>query len=390
MKGRTFTLRAPFARRMPDPGFAKTLGISRHILFVPANEVPEGLPLDPNPREQNLNKAVYKDLRKSLLEEEGEPGTFHLKHKGITMVAADVSPDGADDQYSVTFDEGQGIVDGGHSYSLIVDARSNGESIPEEQFVKFEVLVNLPMEWIPEIAGGLNTSVQVQPMSLDNLRDRFQFLKAAMEDEPYAGQIAWKENAEGQYDARDIISFLYAFNVFAFPSTEEKHPVEAYSSKAKVLEHFQKNQDQYKRLLPILTDILVLHDKVQKEGRDLYNDSGGRGGKLHFVEQRKRGQFDFPFIDDKGQFRLVDGALYPILASFRWMVDVDADAGEVGWRGGFGAVLDLWNELGAELMRMTSQAGNELGRNPNALGKSRNHWSNLHSKVAMRQMMSQA
>jgi hypothetical protein len=346
------------------------------------------MPLDPNPRAQNTNRRVYQDVRASLLNEEGEPGTFHLKHKGITIVADRVHRvDDSSDAYEITFGEGQGIIDGGHSYRLITDMLKKGEEIPDGQHVKVEVLTNLPPDWIPEIAGGLNTSVQVQPMSLDNLKGRFKELQGILKDEPYASKIAWKENEGGEFDARDIISLLYCFNVFEFPNNGEKQPTEAYSYKAKVLDHFEKNPAQYHRLSPILKDILKLHDTIGMHARDLYNSDGGRAGSVHFVEDRKRGVFEFPFIGERSKYRLMNGALYPMLAAFRWMVEEDPDAGNVRWKGGFGSVLRLWDELGAELMRTSVQAGNDLGRNPNALGKSSNHWSNLYTKVAMRQLL---
>jgi hypothetical protein len=40
-----------------------------------------------------------------------------------------------------------------------------------------------------------------------------------------------------------------------------------------------------------------------------------------------------------------------------------------------------------ELLRSVNQASVELGRNPNAVGKSKNLWSNLHRLVAMRDLM---
>jgi len=58
--------------------------------------------------------------------------------------------------------------------------------------------------------------------------------------------------------------------------------------------------------------------------------------------------------------------------------------------GGFDAVIDRWGDSAGELMRMTATASSELGRNPNAIGKSRNHWANLHARVAMRDLMAKS
>ena len=75
----------------------------------------------------------------------------------------------------------------------------------------------------------------------------------------------------------------------------------------------------------------------------------------------------------------------PILAAFRWMVERDPK-GKLRWRGGFNSVKALWSASALELLKMTKQASDELGRNPNAVGKSRNHWANLFARVAMRDL----
>jgi hypothetical protein len=57
------------------------------------------------------------------------------------------------------------------------------------------------------------------------------------------------------------------------------------------------------------------------------------------------------------------------------------------WRNGFDDVLEAWRGVATELVRATLQQSNELGRNPNAIGKSRNHWANLHTRVAKFDLM---
>jgi hypothetical protein len=106
---------------------------------------------------------------------------------------------------------------------------------------------------------------------------------------------------------------------------------------------------------------------------------------LAFVETRKKG-FALPFLGQTTEQRLMSGALYPILAAFRWMVEEDPKTGLYRWRGGFSMVEKLWKASAAELLKMTKQASDELGRNPNAVGKSRNHWANLFARVAMRDL----
>jgi len=396
----TVTLVAKFARRIPDPTLPNA---ERHVLFVRALDVPDGLPKEPNPRAQNIDRLIYKEVGKHLLNEEGTANTFHLKNKGITLIAEDVKRDrGDEDVYEVTFGPKHGIVDGGHTYEILrrnreameeIDGNGDDEDDGIDQFVKFEIVTGLPQELVPEIADGLNTAVQVQEMSLADLRDEFDWIKETIADEPYADKIAFRENEKRlrMYDARDLVMLLDLFNITDFPNSGASYPVRAFGQKAVVLKAYLEDRRKhggktYRKLQPILKDILVLRDTVSFTARDLHNKAGGKGGKLAFMESRARGKFPFPFIGKEGEYRLRNGALFPMLGAFRWMVE-ENDDGTVGWIGGFDEVLDLWNELGGELMRATQNTSEELGRNPNAIGKSRNHWATLHSTIAKYQLI---
>jgi AIPR protein len=389
MSKSTHRFAAPYSRRVPDPVFHREEGTERHILFVPVRSVPRGLALDPNARIPNLRRRIYRDLEESLFNKNTTPGTFHLKHKGITLIAESVSRAG-EGEYDVTFAKGHGIVDGGHTYELIVKHLENPK-LPEQQFVKFEILTGIPDEWIVDIAGGLNTSVQVEPFALDNLAGKFRWIQKTLKSQPYYETIAWKENEQGDFDARDIISLLTCFNVELFPNTTNEgdaNPVVAYEKKSKALELFEENPESYKRLRPIVKDILTLHDTIRLESQDLHNEAGGKYGNLSFVEHKARGVFEFPFIGKQSEYRLMNAALYPMLGAFRWMVEIDHQKGKARWRGGFRSVLALWRSSAQELLRITLQKNTEEGRNPNAIGKSRTHWSNLYSRLALRDLQS--
>ncbi len=388
MAQRSFLFTPVFARRVPDPNFNKSNGMNRHIFFVPVRSVPKDLPLDPNARIPNTNKRVYRDIAESLLSTDG---MFHLKHKGITVVADDVKQEDKDEnKFEVSIGDNQGILDGGHTYEIITSDNEPSD-LPEDQYVKFEILTHVPPKWIPDIAGGLNTSVQVQPMSLDNLAGAFDWIKKTLKRESYYRTIAWRENEDGEFDARDIVGLMTCFNIDLFPNTvAHQQPVIAYEKKSHALKLFEEQPETYEKVRPILKDILVLHDTIRFESRQYWNDSGGKYGLCSFVEQRERVEFAFPFINKTSKFRLVNGALYPILGAFRWMVEEDRKTEKFRWKGGFKEVLKRWKGSADELLRMTAQANTELGRNPNAIGKSRGHWANLHARVAMRDLMEKA
>lgn len=377
----TFHFRPVFARRIPDPNFKNTNGAERHLFTMPVKLMPTGISLDPNARNPNIRKRVYKQVEASLLGQDDSPaGTFHLKNNGITIIADSVKQLG-DNEYDVRMKTGlHGIVDGGHTYKLIVMNREN-EDLPDDQYVNVEVRVGIPDQWIPDIAGGLNTSVQVQAMSLDHLVGLFEWLKADLKSQLYYDEIAWSENDKGEFDARDIISLMLLFNVELYPNDKDEHPVAGYEKKSLALKAFEDSQESFMRMRPILKDVLKFHDIVRIEARKLWNQAGGKAGALAFVEHRNSGKYDFKFTGEKDDYRLVTGALYPMLASFRWYVEQDPLTFKMRWRGGFSAVLKAWRDVGVELMQATVHTSNELGRNPQSIGKSRNHWANLHARV---------
>jgi hypothetical protein len=143
---------------------------------------------------------------------------------------------------------------------------------------------------------------------------------------------------------------------------------------------------KYFKLHRLLKDGLYLYDTIRRDFYQVYNDADlGQAGKLKIVEQAKEGsEFTFPFAQAQGaKFRLTKGALFPILSAFRNMVEIDPETGEANWRGGFDSVLSLWKEVAPEVCRVTKTATQDIGYHPDALGKNRGHWSNMHKTIEL-------
>jgi hypothetical protein len=383
----SYVLNAPIARRMPDP-YPTEHPVVRHIMYVPVRTFPAELAerLEPNARNASgdLTKRVYKEVQKSLRDEDvAAEGIFHLKHSGITMLAHSVK-DMGDNNFEVVLGPKDGIVNGGHSAALI--AESDRDSLPEHQVVKVEILVGVPDQWIVDIAGGLNTSIQVQAKSLDDLAGKFDWLKSEIEDEPYAKQIIWRENDPGVWDVTYLLSLLACFNIFDYPKDGTKHPVWAYGRKIGVLHQFEGKPETFKRLRPIAKDIFCLHDIISAEAKDLYNATGGKYGRWTFV-QKKPSPYIFSGHEDGNQ--MLGGALFPILGAFRWAV-VEDEGGNARWERNFEDVLTLMRGVLPELVALTGQASQENGRNIHALGRSPNHWNSLNDKVGLRYLQQKA
>ncbi|GAF80220.1 unnamed protein product, partial [marine sediment metagenome] len=324
------------------------------------------------------------DVKESLLNE-SDP-TFHLKNKGITIIAREVNCEDKS-KLEVIFDEGNGIVDGAHTYEII---RQNREECPDNQYVRIEILTGIDKDIVTSIAQGLNTAVQVQEMSLLNLDEEFKWIKETLEGEVYAGDIAYKENLNLAFDARDIVALMTLFNIDLFPDGS-KHPKLAYVSKAQNLRLYKDNKDAYLKLKPLLKDILCFYDYVQQKSQTLYNSAhGGRGGGLSFFKSYKkfkkkpRKRHQLVFTDTETEYKLYDGALYPILGAFRYLVEYKDGADCCSWKpGSFREIKKLFDEVGGDLIYATKNTSDNHGKNPDAIGKDENHWDNLYNKVGM-------
>jgi hypothetical protein len=390
MSKTTHKLRVVEARRVKHPTYPE---IEKHTFLIRAKDMPDGIRTDANARDATgMNRRVYREVNDNLLDKSTFPGIFDLMNKGITVLADKVRR--IDDQnYEIEIGDRQGIVDGGHTYRIICDAQDE-PNFPDDQHVDLHVRIGVDEEMIAEISRGLNTGIQVKQHSLDDLADKFDWIKDELRHEPYFKMIAWRESDNGEYDVRDLIAVMEAMNIIDFPNDSGTHPIQAYEKWSVPAEKFSKDADVYKqtpdkgkyhRLRPILKDALVLLDHIRRDFRVVYNDEKlGAGGKLDIVEQARSGKkFEFPFARlPATEYRLTKGAAYPIFAAFRNMVTVD-DNGFARWKGSFKDVLDLWKAVAPEICRKTKDAIKEDGHKPNELGKSRSNWSNMHQTVEL-------
>ncbi|MGE5692235.1 MAG: AIPR family protein, partial [Candidatus Zixiibacteriota bacterium] len=366
--------------------------IEHHILLCRAVDLPPDIPTDPNPREQKTDKGIYKDVKNSLLNEKDL--TFHLKNKGVTIIAHEINYSTNRDAVEISFKDGEGIVDGAHTCKIILE---NQTECPSNQFVKLEVLTGVPKSYIELIAEGLNTAVVVQAMSLANLSKDFDWVKAILDTTPYGKKIAYKENVDAEFDIRDIVGLMTLFNVDLFPDATT-HPKVAYISKARALDTFlgkedgdndeetkRKRRESFKKLAPILKDILQFHDYVHLKAHELYNrEYLGKARKLAFYQTRKRGKYTLIFSNTETGSMLYDGALYPILGAFRYLVEKNPGTESYSWKvGSFENVKKLFDKVGAQMIYATKNTSDSRGRNPNAIGKDDSHWDNLYKTVAL-------
>jgi len=380
----TVKLRPRFYRRSIDPFSNQAQALERHVLFVPVTDLPAGITAAAGMKTPKTRWDVYRDVQASLLDKNGTPGTFHLKNRGITIVARDLRKI-EEDEFDLDWNPGQGIVDGGHTYRLILEMQQNPDVVlPKKQFVKIEVLTRVPDDWVSEMTGALNTPILSYTDSLLTLQDALAWIRDDLKGEPYYKTIAWSESERGSYDARDILAFMTCFNIASYANTSTLHPVAAYDNRTVVLSSFEQDYKQgghgYRKLRPILKDILQLHDTIQLEFPKLLERSGKSYAEV--VEHSSKRPHEFPFLSTRSTERLAKGALLPVLAAFRWLVEDDPVNGGYKWRVGFDKVLERWRTASDRLVALTVEKCREVGDNPDAIGRSAPHWGALHKEVA--------
>lgn len=345
-----------------------------------------------NPRDPKTSSGVAKKIADSL---QNQPENFLFRNRGLTLLSENVSFDNETNELSVEFSDKSmhGLLDGGHTYAVIREAF---DSLADDErdntnlnnaYVKLEILEGITSkEETTEIVGARNTSTQVKDQSLANLLQHFDSIKDILKNEPYANRIAYKETeldedgSRKDIDIKEILSYLICFDREGFG--DNAHPVIAYSGKSAVLKYAESNRDRLQKYLPLLPEILVLRDEIYEQMPSAWNDIGGKFGALEGVNRKKQDSVELPFKNTATSYAIPSSFVYPILASFRALVEV-ADNG-CSWKA---SPVSFFNKHKSELVgRLVEQA--LVFRNPNKLGKEKTVWQSCYDYVVLTSLKS--
>lgn len=354
-------------RSLPSPTGNSKLG----IFFSPAATVPRDLWdwREVNPREVNRRSSVYKAIVQTLRE---EPGRFHERNRGITIVADDLSFDDKRQEVILHLNDQNlhGVVDGGHTLDAILKAQ---EAPPENGWpasVFIKAITGVEPDQIAEIAGGLNTSQQVDLKSLENLKEHFATLQQVLADHPYAEQIAYKMNEEKPVDVREILYYLAVFDCSAYD--EKRHPVALFGRKEGIVRRFAeqakdaKTGDSFSVLISKAPEILWLRDTIEKRALT-FNIGRYKVGKGTRVRSQSNRDNQLVFLNEQVNGKIPLGWIMPMLAGFRANVDWNKPKGTFSWRMPLDELVDACIEglvLGIQAVHEQENARPEyVGRN---------------------------
>ena len=367
-------------RKLDDP-FEN--GVSKkYIFYVKIDNVPEGIPMSTNPRDQKLTSDVATKITDSL---ESNDGKFHLKNRGIVISADTVHYNNQTHEVTLKFTDElcHGDIDGGHTYKIVCEHKGQGL----DQYVQFEVMTGVE-DIIEALAEARNTSVQVDAKSLAELAQKFEPIKEALEGMPFYKRIAFKQNQlerdeDGKnlkmIDAREIVSILSMFNIDRYKS--DNHPTQAYSSKAKMLEYYLDDPDYFKKFVNIAPDIFDLYDAIETEFADAYNNTGGKYGRKKYSGYKDNKVIGKSKFGEKDlHYKIPDGLMYPTVAAFRSVVRLNENTDLLEWENGINPIA-LWDKCKDQLASKIMGIASLISDNPNAVGKAADIWDLAYMTV---------
>lgn len=351
--------------------------ITTYYVWVNFRDLPANISLEVNPRKPKMNTSVAKQLISAVTAADNL--NFDLNNRGVVITAKDFKFDNVSGVVSLDLADDAnlyGILDGGHTYTAIIENREKlNASI--NKFVKLEIVIGDALD-VSGLADARNTSAQVSDIALFELDDKFDFIKNSIRNTPYKNDVAYKDNDNKSIRIGELIKLLFAFNIKRFPD-DGTAPVSAYSGKAAVFRDYKKEFDEskkekipniYEQLAPQLPKLIELYENIEKDIPKKYqeykNENGKNGsfGKVRGVEGA--GKFKSEFTKSEITYQVSIGFLLPIFGAFRALLKKNVD-NNIEWH--FDP-LEIWEKSGLRLVQNTF----DTDTNPQSVGKSKTLW----------------
>lgn len=370
-------------KRLKDPIDGKLFHLEVFLPFSQAVRLEKG---NANLRPPSERKKPFQDMLETV---EKDPGSFHLKNRGITYLCDRFEFDNSrrrlevtvpnvkeNDRNGLSDDEPRfGIADGGHTFEVIRQTVARINELNElegwkEPFVRVHLLAGEPIEYgeVDQVVEALNTSSQVQQYTLDEYQNKFDELKEALARTGFdVDQVAFRENENKEWDVREIVQRLACFLKDRWKTTQ---PTSIYRSKGKALDLFtnELSRPDFRKLYGVVTDVITLPEFIQAQFSQGDVVEGKRLGGLRAVKTLKK-----PYIRPGTTYvtkHIMDlGASLPMAAAFRELLELKGD--RYVWRVDYKEVLKRSAE---ELYRVLATQSRKA-RSVNSLGSDTELWT---------------
>lgn len=368
------TFKAKAVRTVTSPSNEE---VTTYYTWVNFKDLPSGIPLDVNPRKPKMNTSVAKQLINAVINPDTD---FDINNRGIVLIAKNFKFNTNNSTVDLDLDNDPskyGILDGGHTYTAIIE---NRHKLPEQvdKYVKLEIVVGKNLD-ASALADARNTSAQVSDIALFELDSKFDIIKDAITAESYCNDIAYKDNDNKRIPIVELIKLIFAFNIKKYPD-DSGAPVATYSSKATVFKDYKNEYDQadniYKGLVTQLPKLVDLYEKIQADLPAKYQDfkrEDGKNGKFGLVRGvESTGSYTTLFNQKRISHEISVGFLLPIFGAFRALLEKKGD--KISWA--FDPI-EIWEKVGTRLVQNTF----DTDTNPQQVGKSKTLWQSNYRIV---------
>lgn len=387
----SYTFKIHALRTLPSP--YKTNDEELETIFyilLNMKDLPDGLPLDVNPREPKMTTNVARRIAAAVVDTEND---FYINNRGIIISAKSAKYNSGTSELTIDLgdqdDENDkfayGILDGGHTYKAIIE---NRDRIPADltKYVRLEVITNV--QNIARLSDARNTSTAVSDMALFNLDNSFDYIKKAINGQPYADKIAYKDNENNPIHISELIKLMYAFDIDKYPD-DNSAPTQSYSGKAQVFKRYKEAYETpfYKSLTSQLPKLVELYDTIEREVSQKYIDykkasgtANPRFGSVSGIEPSDNAKTYF--LKNDMSYNISTGYIFPIFGAFRSIIHFNQDTGNVCWD--FDPI-EIWNEVGTSLVQNVF----ESSKNPQLAGKDKQLWLSSYRIVETQSLRKQ-
>ncbi|MGM7700529.1 AIPR family protein [Pseudalkalibacillus sp. Hm43] len=349
--------------------------ITHYQFYIPCESLVD-LPTEANPREQNMNTKVVKQIKETL--RDPNKTYFEVLNRGLTITCSNLVKHTGEVTLTFTNSE-DGLIDGGHTARSILEVQEEGINL-SGKYVRAEVFTGLDFEKAVELAKTRNTNVAVKEYSIAELEGRFQFLKEAIKGKPFENRVGFKQNEDKEIEVKNLLQVMNVFNLERYDNM--KQPTVSYVANSKPIDYFLEKPEPFHKLAQINPTVFDLHENIEKKWKKAYNSKkGAMYGKNKCAKAGETRQVLFGNDGDTIDYYVPSGLLLPVLASFRSLLE--EHEGKYQWK------VDPLVVLDEVLPELTSQIHSKLsvtGGNPNAVGKDSQLWLMLYM-IVERQIM---
>ena len=172
-------------------------------IYIPMSEVREKcFPLNANPRKPNTigsneSTDIVVRMRNTLTQ---YPEKFVRLNNGLTCVCSSLELDSENSTVSIEWGEGEGILNGGHTYLSILTNPTETDARVRVEIIEISERLNDPenslekQEFIKETAIARNSNRQLKDFTRSEFEGKHEFLQNHLDD--LKGVIYWSEGYE--------------------------------------------------------------------------------------------------------------------------------------------------------------------------------------------------